>query len=167
MMCRALVSSLALCLFIATSARADGCDALTAQMIRGTGASLAGRTGHLVVFRAADAERMSLDCGPPRRMVFRSREREPQRFYFVLIGLAAKTLAHAASERVEILAMNLHQAALLSGEPQFGRVGAAVLRCEPGDHLDGSADGALCRLAVDRRSHPRRKARLSALSVAG
>ncbi|MCE4225846.1 hypothetical protein HCU64_19010 [Methylobacterium sp. C25] len=164
---RALVGGIALCLAIAAPARADGCDALTARLIRGTGASLAGRTGPLVVFRAADAERMSLDCRPPRRMVFRSRDREPQRVYFVLIGLAAKTLAGASAERVEVLAMNLHQAALLSGAPQLGRVGGAVLRCEPSDRLDGSSEGALCRLAADRRARPRRKASLSAAPDAG
>ena len=163
MILRAVLCCLALCVAVASPARADDCDALTARLIRGTGASLAGRTGPLVVFRAADAERMSLDCGPPRRMVFRSRDREPPRFYFVLIGLAAKTLAGAGSDRVEILAMNLHQAALLSGEPQLGRVGGAVLRFEPGDHLDGASEGALCRLAVARK--PRHKAGLSASAV--
>ncbi|GLS44128.1 hypothetical protein [Methylobacterium brachythecii] len=163
---RAFASGLALCLAIAAPARADGCDALTARLIRGTGASLAGRTGPLVVFRAADAERMSLDCGPPRRMVFRSLDREPPRFYFVLIGLAAKTLAGAGADQVEILAMNLHQAALLSGAPQLGRARGAVLRCEPGDHLDGSSEGALCRLAADRRPRLRHGASLFASSDA-
>ncbi|GEP01055.1 hypothetical protein [Methylobacterium haplocladii] len=162
MILRAAAAGLALCLAAGTPARADGCDALTARLIRGTGASFAGRTGPLVVFRATDAERMSLDCGTPHRMIFRSREREPNRFYFVLIGLAATTLAGADAERVEVLALNLHQQTLLTGEPQQGRLGGVVLRCEPTDRLDGFSDGALCRLAADRR--PRRRGGLSARS---
>jgi hypothetical protein len=167
MILRTVVIGLVVWLSAGLSARADGCDALTARLIRGTGASLAGRTGPLVVFRAADAERMSLDCGPPRRMVFRALHREPPRLYFVLIGLAAKTLAGANPERAELLAMNLHQAALLTGEPQLGRVGGAVLRCEPVDHLDGFSDGALCRLAPDRAPRPRSRAGLFAGAAAG
>ncbi|TXN21619.1 hypothetical protein [Methylobacterium sp. WL9] len=162
MILRAAAAGLIFCLAAGAPARADGCDALTARLIRGTGASLAGRTGSLVVFRAADAERMSLDCGTPRRMVFRSLYRQPNRSYFVLIGLAAKTLAKADAEGVETLALNLHQQTLLTGEPQQGRAGSAVLRCEPTDRLDGFTEGALCRLAADRG--PRRRGGLSARS---
>ncbi len=160
MILRGAAAGLILCLAAIAPARADGCDALTARLIRGTGASLAGRTGLLVVFRAADAERMSLDCGMPHRMVFRSLYRQPNRYFFVLIGLAAKTLAGVEAESAETLALNLHQQTLLTGEPQQGRAGAAILRCEPTDRLDGLTEGALCRLAVDRT--PRRRRGLSA-----
>lgn len=161
MILRAVAGSLVLCV-VAGVGHADGCDALTARLIRGTGASVAGRTGPLVVFRATDAERMSLDCGTPRRMVFRSLSRQPNRSYFVLIGLAATTLAKADAEDVETLALSLHQQTLLTGEPQQGRAGSAILRCEPTDRLDGFSDGALCRLAADRG--PRRRGGLSARS---
>ena len=71
---------LPLALAAATPARAtSGCDGLTARLIRATGASLAGRAGPIAVFRAADAERMSLDCRKPARLVFGDLEREPRR----------------------------------------------------------------------------------------
>lgn len=149
---RALLAGLVL-LFLGSAVRADSCDGLTVRLIRGTGAALAGRSGSLVVFRAADADRMSLDCTAPRRLLFRSDRREPPRAFFVLIGLAARTLAGAPAEPVEALALRLHQDSLLTGTPQLGRVGGAVLRCDPGDRADGFGVGSLCRLAADR---PRR-----------
>lgn len=167
MVLRAVAGSLVLLLVSTASGRADGCDALTARLIRATGASLAGRTGPLVVFRAADAERMSLDCTPPRRMLFRSLYRQPNRYYFVLIGLAAKALTGAAADQVETLALGLHQATLLTGEPQQGSVRGALLRCEPGDRLDGGSDGAFCRLAADRMPRKRGRAGLFAKSGEG
>lgn len=136
-----------LVLLMPAAARADGCDALTARMIRATGASFAGRVGQLAVFRAQDAERMSLDCGSPRVMLFRADAREPQRPYFILIGMAARELTGARAEAVEDLAMRLHQATLLTGQTQQGRAGPALLRCEAGDRPDGFNDPALCRLA--------------------
>ena len=153
MILRALLAGLSLVLILGTAARADSCDALTVRLIRGTGVALAGRSGPLVVFRAADADRMSLECASPRRLVFRSDRREPPRAFFVLIGLAAQTLAGASAEAVETLALRLHQDSLLTGAPQLGRVGGAVLRCDPGDRPDGLSAGSLCRLAADR---PRR-----------
>lgn len=161
---RLLVAAIAI-LVASASARADGCDALTARLIRATGASLAGRSGPLVVFRAADADRMSLDCGPPQRLLFRSRDRLPNRYYFVLIGLAAKTFNGARAEDVETLALQLHQTTLLTGRTQEGRTGPARLRCEPGDRLDGVSEGTLCRLASDRAS--RRHGRIGLPADAG
>ena len=78
-------------------------------MIRTTGASLAGRAGPVAVFRAQDAERMSLDCRAPARIAFASRDREPPRAYFVLIGRAARALTGADAAGAEVLALNLHQ----------------------------------------------------------
>ncbi len=138
-------------------ALADGCDALIARMIRGTGASFAGRDGALAVFRAADAERMSLDCSR-RRMVFSSLDRQPNRYYFVLIGLAAKTLLGARAGAVEDLAIRLQLAALARAQAQEGSAGSARLRCETSDRPDGFSDGTLCRLASDRPPRHRRKA---------
>ena len=148
-------------------ALADGCDVLIAKMIRGTGASFAGRDGALAVFRAADAERMSLNCGGARQMVFASLHRQPNRYYFVLIGLSARTLLGAQARSVEDLAIRLQLAALASGVPQEGRAGPARLRCETGDRPDGFSDGTLCRLAADRPPKTRRKAALPAFAAAG
>lgn len=147
---RAPLAGLALVLSLGSPLRADSCDGLTVRLIRGTGVALAGRSGSLVVFRAADADRMSLDCATPRRLVFRSDLREPPRAFFTLIGLAGRTLAGAPAESVETLALRLHQDSLLTGAPQLGRVGGAVLRCDPGDRPDGIGTGSLCRLAADR-----------------
>jgi hypothetical protein len=146
----ALLASLVLLLSLGSTARADSCDGLTVRLIRGTGVALAGRSGSLVVFGAADADRMSLDCAAPRRLLFRSDLREPPRAFFVLIGLAARTLTGAPAEPVETLALRLHQDSLLTGAPQLGRVGGAVLRCDPGDRPDGFGVGSLCRVAADR-----------------
>ena len=134
------------------SARAaEGCDALTARMIRATGASLAGRSGPLAVFRAADAERMSLDCRDPTRMVFAAREREPRAPFFTLIGLAAQGLAGARARDAEVLALQLHQDSLLTRAPQEGRAGRAALRCETGPRGDAlSGDLTVCVLRRDR-----------------
>ncbi|WP_430913478.1 hypothetical protein [Methylobacterium sp. sgz302541] len=148
---------LPLALAAATPARADSaCDGLTARLIRATGASLAGRAGPIAVFRAADAERMSLDCRKPARLVFGDLEREPRRPYFVLIGLAAEALAGARPGDVEVLALRLHQDSLLSGEPREGAAGPALLRCETGPRSDGLAgDLTVCVLAA--RASPRRR----------
>lgn len=121
---------------LAPARAAEGCDALTARMIRATGASLAGREGTRAVFRAADAERMSLDCGAPRRMVFTALAREPARPFYGLIGLAAEALTGAKSEAAETLALALHQDALLTGRPQQGVAGRAALRCEAAPDAD-------------------------------
>lgn len=145
-----------------TPAQASGCDALIAKMIRGTGASFAGQSGRLAVFRAADAERMSLDCGRSRQMVLASLHREPPRNYFVLIGLAAQTLLGARAASVEDLAIRVQREALASGQPQEGRAGPARLRCSTSDRPDGFSDGTFCRLDADRGSKLRRKAALPA-----
>ena len=158
MFARALAASLAVLAF-SVPARADSCDGLTVRLIRATGASLVGRVGATVVFRAADAERFSLDCGRPRRLLFHARARAPQGAYFVLIGLAARALTGAPEGEVEILARRLHQESLLTGEARLGRVGGAVLRCDPGDRPDGFGLGTLCRAAADR-PFPRRRAGL-------
>lgn len=134
----------------AAPARADSCDGLTVRLIRATGASLVGRTGALVVFRAADADRFRLDCATPRRLLFRSEAREPPGAYFVLIGQAARALTGAPEEPVAMLARRLHQDSLLTGAPQLGRVGGAAIRCDPGDRPDGFGRGTLCRVASDR-----------------
>lgn len=147
-------------LLASAPARADACDALAARMIRATGASFVGREGALAVFRAADAERMSLDCGPPRRMAFLSREREPDWPYYALVGLAAGALAGARPAEVEALAVRLHQDSLLTGLPQEGRAGPVAMRCATGDRADGFSDGTLCRVAV-ARAPLRRRAGLS------
>lgn len=134
-----------------TPATAQSCDGLAAKVIRVTGASIAGRSGTLAVFRATDAERMSLDCGRPRRMVVASRDREPKPDFFRLIGLAGQALTGATPAAVETLALNLHQASLLAGTPQQGRTGPAALRCEAGPREDRLADlVTVCILAQDR-----------------
>ena len=146
MTARAVAAGLVLLAAAPAAARTGGCDALTARLVRATGASLAGVEGPLAVFRAADADRMSLVCGAPPHMLFRTPRREPNRYFFALIGLAAQGLAGAQAEEAETLALRLHQATLLTGEPQQSRVGPALLRCEAGDRLDGSYAGTLCRL---------------------
>lgn len=152
-----------LALTAAAPARAGtGCDGLTATLIRATGASLAGRSGALAVFRAADAERMSLDCRAPARLVLGDLEREPRRGYFVLVGLAASALTGDRAGEVEVLALRLHQASLLSGEPREGVVGSAALRCETGPRSDGlSGDLTVCVLAARPAPARQRPAGLS------
>lgn len=147
---------------------ADGCDALTARVIRATGASLAGRAGPGAVFRAADAERMSLDCRRPRRLVFGSLAREPDRPFFALIGQAAQALTGARADAVEVLGLNLHQESLLAGTPRRGTVGRAALRCETGPRDDNLA-GNLTVCVIEQAAPPilRRRAGLFAGGAAG
>jgi hypothetical protein len=146
---------------------AEGCDALTARMIRATGASLAGRSGTLAVFRAADAERVSLDCRDPR-MVFAAREREPRPPFFTLIGLAARGFAGARANEAEVLALRLHQDSLLTGTPQEGRAGRAALRCETGPRGDAlSGDLTVCVLRRGRPALLRGRAGLPRPASAG
>ena len=131
--------------------RIDACDRLAAAMIRATGASLAGRAGPLAVFRATDAERMSLDCRAPARMVFASRDREPPRGYYVLIGRAARALTGAEAEASEVLALRVHQDSLLADAARQGTVGKAALRCETGPRDDALAgDLTVCVLVPNR-----------------
>lgn len=136
---RLAVACVLFSIFVGPASAADACDALTARIIRATGASLAGRAGSGAVFRAADAERMSLACRTPRRMVFGSLSREPERRFFILVGQAAETLTGAKAEAVETLALTLHQESLLTGAPRRGRAGRADLRCETGPRDDGLA----------------------------
>lgn len=152
-----LVISIPLILAAAPLPATAGCDGLTARMIRATGASLAGRSGSLAVFRAADAERMSLDCRKPARMVFGDLAREPRREFFVLVGLAAAGLTGTPAGDAQTLALQLHQDSLLSGEPREGVIGQAAIRCETGPREDGLAgDLSVCvlvpRSAVRQRS---------------
>jgi hypothetical protein len=140
--------------------RADSCDGLTARMIRATGASLAGRDGSLSVFRALDADRMSLECRAPARMTFASQDREPAGAYFILIGLAAEGLVGAGAEEVEVLARTLHQRALVTGMPQAGRAGRAALRCETGAAAPAQPAGVRCVLVSHRPAVLRRRAGL-------
>lgn len=147
---------------------ADACDALTARMIRATGASLAGRTGTLAVFRAADAERMSLTCGKPPRMVFSALAREPAYPFYALIGQAAQALTGAKAEAVEALALALHQEALLTGHPRQGVAGRAALRCETAPDADPFATPRTrCILIPDPKLVLRRRAGLFADARAG
>jgi len=135
----AVAYGLAVSILVGPASAADACDALTARIIRATGASLAGRAGSGAVFRAADAERMSLACRAPRRMVFGALSREPGRRFFILVGEAAAALTGAKAESVETLALTLHQESLLTGTSRRGRVGRADLRCETGPRDDGLA----------------------------
>lgn len=154
---------------------ADACDALTARIIRATGASLAGRAGPGAVFRAADAERMSLACRAPRRMVFGSLSREPERRFFNLVGQAAQALTGAKAEAVETLALALHQDSLLTGTPRQDRIGQVTLRCETGprdDSLAGSLTVCIVTAAKPASAKPasrplRRRAGLFANRLAG
>ena len=130
------------------AAAADACDVLTAKVIRVTGASLAGRTGAYAVFRAQDAERMSLDCRSPARITLASLDREPDKAYFALVGLAARALTGADAERAEVLALNLHQDSLLADAPQRGGTARALMLCETGPRTDGLRDDlTVCRVA--------------------
>lgn len=148
---------LAACLAATPAAAADACDVLTAKVIRVTGASLAGRTGSYAVFRAQDAERMSLDCRIPARITLASLDREPGRAYFTLVGLAALALTGTNSERAEVLALNLHQDSLLADAPRRGATGRALMLCETGPRQDALAgDLTVCRIvpaALSRRRH--------------
>ncbi|MBE7248331.1 MAG: hypothetical protein INR63_25580 [Actinomycetospora chiangmaiensis] len=126
----------------------ETCDILTARVIRATGASLAGRAGPVAVFRAQDAERMSLDCRAPARMTVASLDREPSPAYFVLVGLAARALAGADAASAEVLALNLHQASLLADAPRRGASGRALMLCETGPRRDAlQGDLTVCRIA--------------------
>lgn len=156
-----MTSGLLVALAGGTAHGADACDALTAKVIRATGASLAGRAGSGAVFRAADAERMSLACRTPRRMVFGSQAREPERPFFVLVGRAAEALAGAKAEAVEVLALTLHQDSLLTGLPREGIVGKAALRCETGPR-DDTLSGSLTVCIVTPAAPLRRRAGLFA-----
>lgn len=139
--------------------RVDACDRLTATMIRATGASLAGRTGTLAVFRATDAERMSLDCRAPARMVFASRDREPAPAFYAVIGRAAHALTGADAAASEVLALQVHQDSLLADAPRQGRAGKAALRCETGPRGDALAgDLTVCVLVPNRPPVLRRRA---------
>ncbi|MGC5780292.1 hypothetical protein [Methylobacterium sp. NFXW15] len=139
------------------SAAADACDVLTAKVIRVTGAALAGRAGSYAVFRAQDAERMSLDCRIPARITLASLDREPGRAYFTLVGLAARALTGTDAGRAEVLALNLHQDSLLADAPRRGATGRALMLCETGPRHDALAgDLTVCRIvptALSRRRH--------------
>ncbi|XYD08620.1 hypothetical protein R1A27_27285 [Methylobacterium sp. NMS12] len=138
----------ALLLGPAPARAADACDVLAARVIRTTGASLAGRAGPVAVFRAQDAERLSLDCRAPARITVASRDREPAPAYFVLIGRAAQALAGADAAAVEVLALNLHQASLLADAPRRGGVGRILMLCETGPRTDALRDDrTVCRVA--------------------
>ena len=165
---RAATTALLILLASAHAQAADGCDALTARIIRATGASLAGRAGTIAVFRAADANRLSLECGKPKRVVVGALEREPRQPYFVLIGLAAQGLTGARAEAVEVLALNLHQRSLLTQAPVEGRAGKAALRCETGPREDSlSGNHTVCVLVPSRPAILRRRAGLFPGAVAG
>lgn len=133
---------------VAPARGADACDVLTAKVIRTTGASLAGRTGPYAVFRAEDAERMSLDCRAPARLTIASRDREPPRAYFALVGLAARALTGADAGYAEVVALNLHQDSLLADAPRRGGTGPALMLCETGPRADAlEHDRTVCRIA--------------------
>lgn len=139
------------CLLLAapgTARAADACDGLAAKVIRLTGASLAGRTGAQAVFRAQDAERMSLDCRAPARITVASRDREPPRAYFALVGLAARALTGADAGYAEVLALDLHRDSLLASAPRRGGTGPALMLCETGPRADALRDDrTVCRVA--------------------
>ncbi|AWN43354.1 hypothetical protein [Methylobacterium durans] len=165
---RAALLALPLVLACAGPARADACDALAARMIRTTGASIAGRQGPLAVFRAADADRMSLDCRKPARLVLGSHEREPDRRFFILVGLAAEGLAGAPQAAATVRALQLHQDSLLTGAPQEGIVGRARLRCETGPRADGLVGNlSVCVLRPREPAILRSRAGLSSAASAG
>lgn len=152
----------------ALPAHAESCDALAARVIRVTGASLAGRAEPGAVFRAADAERMSLDCRAPRRIVLGVLDREPIPRFFALVGLAAKALAGSDPARAEVLARRLHQDSLLASTPMRGAVGRIGLRCETGPRGDSLA-GLLtvCVVEAERGAVLHRKAHLPRGARAG
>ncbi|MDR7039338.1 hypothetical protein J2X36_004112 [Methylobacterium sp. BE186] len=165
---RASLLALPLLLACAGPALADACDALAARMIRATGASVAGRQGSLAVFRAADADRMSLECRKPARLVLGSHEREPDRRFFTLVGLAAEGLAGAPRDEATVLALRLHQDSLLAGAPQEGSVGRASLRCETGPRGDGLGQNlTVCVLRPREPAILRSRAGLSPAASAG
>ena len=150
-MSRLLALLCAAALAASLPARADSCDQLTAKVIRATGASLAGREGTRAVFRASDAERVSLDCRAPRRMVFASLDREPAPAFHVLIGRAATALTGAPAGAVETLSLQLYQDSLLADAPRQGTAGTAALRCETGPRNDALAgDLTVCVLVPNR-----------------
>ncbi|ACL61275.1 hypothetical protein [Methylobacterium nodulans] len=113
----------------ASAARADACGTLAGRFVTVTGAAFAGRSGSTVAFGAADADLMLLDCRAPRQVILRSRFAEPNRYTFVLIGLAAKALAGARPEEAETLALALHRAARLGGTGRAGRAGPVEITC--------------------------------------
>jgi hypothetical protein len=128
---------------------ADACDILAARIIHDTGASLAGRAGHVAVFRAQAAERMSLDCRAPARMTVASLAREPSPTYFALVGLASHALAGADADAAEGLALNLHQDSLLARAPRRGVTGRAAMLCETGPRTDAlQGERTVCRIAA-------------------
>lgn len=148
--------------------RVDSCDRLTAATIRATGASLAGRAGTLAVFRATDAERMSLDCRAPARMVFASRDRDPPRGFYALIGRAAHVITGADAAAAEVLALRVHQDSLLADAARQGVAGKAALRCETGPRDDALAgDLTVCVLVPNRPPVLRRRAGLPHGGTAG
>lgn len=151
---RSLLLACLIALGLTAPARAaDACDALAAKVIRITGASLAGRTGSYAVFRAQDAQRMSLDCRAPARITLASLDREPDRAYFALVGLAARALTGAEAGQAEILALTLHQDSLLSDAPRRGSTGPVLMLCETGPRTDALAgDLTVCRIAPARRA---------------
>lgn len=143
-----LLLAILACLPAGVACAADACDVLTAQVIRATGASLAGRTGPIAVFRAQDAERMSLDCRAPARLTVASLDREPTPAYFILMGRAAQALAGADAVSAEVLALNLHQSSLLTQSPRRGGTGPVVMLCETGPRTGSLRDDlTVCRVA--------------------
>ena len=156
---RAAPLLLALACLAARPARADSCDALAARVIRVTGASLAGRAEPGAVFRAADADRMSLDCRAPARIVIGSGERRPPVGWFTLVGLAAEALGKARLRDAQAAALNLHQDSLLAEVPMQARVGGVILRCDTGPRAVGIA-GFVSLCVVERRDGRPRKGSL-------
>lgn len=150
---------------LAPPVRAETCDGLAARVIRVTGTSIAGRLGPGAVFRAADAERMSLDCRAPARIVIATFAREPRGRFFALAGLAARALAGTEPEAAETLARRLHQDSLLADAPATAALGGAALRCETGPRDDSLA--GLHTVCVVERAALRRKAGLSRTAPAG
>lgn len=160
---RAAPLLLALACLATVPARADSCDALTARVIRVTGASLAGRAEPGAVFRAADADRMSLDCRVPARIVIGSVERRPPVGWFTLVGLAAEALGKARLRDAQVAALNLHQDSLLAEAPTQARVGGVALRCDTGERAVGLT-GFVSLCVVERRAgRPRKRGPVRAL----
>ncbi|AWN38294.1 hypothetical protein [Methylobacterium radiodurans] len=157
---RAAPLLLALACLSATPARADSCDALTARVIRVTGASLAGRAEPGAVFRAADADRMSLDCRAPARIVIGSAERRPPVGWFTLVGLAAESLGRARLRDAQVAALNLHQDALLAGAPMLAQVDDVAIRCEAGPGAVALSGWASLCVVERRRERPGRRGAL-------
>ncbi|GJE02697.1 hypothetical protein GMJLKIPL_4646 [Methylobacterium isbiliense] len=124
-----LVLAALLLLGSAVGAQADACARLAGRFVTTTGAAIAGRSGSVVAFGAADADLMLLDCAAPRRVILRSRFAEPNRYTFVLIGLAARALTGARAEEAEALALRLHRAVRLTGTDRSGQAGRAEILC--------------------------------------